>query len=293
MFKGAEPGRPVAGSAIALAAAGDAMVDRAAEAPTIRRTLSGLRRYRHLLRNLVLKDLKLKYRGSVVGFLWSLANPLLMGAVYTVAFSSILGIRSEGFVFYLMLGLLAWTFFASSTVMSTGAIVDNGGLVKSVWFPRAILPTATVLFNLTQYILSVLVILPAMLLYHRIVPEATMLLFPVFVILQVLFTIGVALILATGAAFLRDVRHLVDIALAVLFWLTPIVYELEQVSSRLRHLIFLSPLTPYVLAYQEIFYYRRWPDAAIWAATIGYAVAALGIGLWLIVRNEDGFAELV
>jgi lipopolysaccharide transport system permease protein len=293
MFKGAEPGRPVAGSAIALAAAGDAMVDRAAEAPTIRRTLSGLHRYRHLLRNLVLKDLKLKYRGSVVGFLWSLANPLLMGAVYTVAFSSILGIRSEGFVFYLMLGLLAWTFFVSSTVMSTGAIVDNGGLVKSVWFPRAILPTATVLFNLTQYILSVLVILPAMLLYHRIAPEATMLLFPVFVILQVLFTIGVALILATGAAFLRDVRHLVDIALAVLFWLTPIVYELEQVSSRLRHLIFLSPLTPYVLAYQEIFYYRRWPDAAIWAATIGYAVAALGIGLWLIVRNEDGFAELV
>ena len=90
-----------------------------------------------------------------------------MGVVYTVAFSSILKIRSEGFVFYLMLGLLAWTFFASSVAMSTGAIVDNGGLVKSVWFPRAILPTATVLFNLTQYLLSVSVILPLMLIYYR------------------------------------------------------------------------------------------------------------------------------
>ena len=90
------------------------MVNRAADAPSIRRTLLGLRKYRHLLRNLVLKDLKLKYRGSVVGFLWSLANPLVMAVVYTVAFTKILNAGSEGFVFYLMLGLLAWTYFASS-----------------------------------------------------------------------------------------------------------------------------------------------------------------------------------
>lgn len=292
MLKGAD--RVSSGpSAGAVIAAGNEMVSRAAEAPSIARTLAGLRRYRHLLRNLVAKDLKLKYRGSVVGFLWSLANPILMGAVYTVAFSYILGIRSEGFVFYLMLGLLAWTFFASSAGMSTGAIVDNGGLVKSVWFPRAILPMATVLFNLTQYLLSVLVILPAMLLYHRIAPELPMLLFPVFVALQLLFTIGVALVLATSAAFLRDVRHLVEIALTILFWLTPIVYELPSVPSPLRELIFLTPLTPFVSAYQQIFYYREWPDAAIWIATIGYAAAALALGLWLIVRHEDSFAEQV
>ncbi len=144
------PGQTVAGPR-----AQEIMISRTAQAPSLRRTLSGLRRYRHLLRNLVLKDLKLKYRGSVVGFLWSLANPILMGVVYTVAFTSILKIHNQGFVFYLMLGLLAWTFFASSVGMATGAIADNGGLVKSVWFPRAILPTATVLFNLTQYLLSV------------------------------------------------------------------------------------------------------------------------------------------
>ena len=264
------PGQTVAGPR-----AQEIMVSRTAQAPSLRRTLSGLRRYRHLLRNLVLKDLKLKYRGSVIGFLWSLANPILMGVVYTVAFTNILRIHNEGFVFYLMLGLLAWTFFASSVAMSTGAIVDNGGLVKSVWFPRAILPTATVLFNLAQYLLSVSVILPLMLIYYRVVPEAPMLLFPVFVSLQVLLTIGVALILATSAAFLRDVRHLVEIALAILFWMTPIVYELGQLSNpALRRLIFLSPMSPYVAAYQQIFYYRQWPDAAIWATTIGYAVGS-------------------
>jgi ABC-type polysaccharide/polyol phosphate export permease len=105
------------------------MVDRASDAPSIQRTLAGLHRYRHLLRNLVLKDLKLKYRGSVIGFLWSLANPLLMAAVYTVAFTRILGHRSENFVFFLMLGLLAWTFFATSASLSTWSIFDFGGLV--------------------------------------------------------------------------------------------------------------------------------------------------------------------
>jgi ABC-type polysaccharide/polyol phosphate export permease len=115
----------------------------------------------------------------------------------------------------------------------------------------------------------------------------------VFVSLQVLFTIGVALILATSTAFLRDVRHLVDIALTILFWMTPIVYELAQLSTGLRQIIFLSPLSPYVAAYQQIFYYRQWPDSAVWLTTTGYAAVALGLGLWMIVRSEDSFAERV
>ena len=139
---------------------------------------------------------------------------------------------SEQFVFYLMLGLLAWTFFAGSAAMSTGAITDNGGLLKSVWFPRTILPTATVLFNLVQYLLTVMVFLPLMLAYYQVPLGTPMLLFPVFVALQALMTIGVALILATATTFFRDVRHLVDVALAVLFWTTPIVYELVADHER-------------------------------------------------------------
>jgi len=264
-----------------------------AQTPSVRRSLTALHRYRHLLRNLVLKDLKLKYRGSVIGFLWSLANPILMGVVYTIAFRGILQIHNEGFVFYLMLGLLSWTFFASSAAASTAAIVDNGGLVKSVWFPRAILPTASVLFNFTQFVLSIAVILPLMLLYYRVTPVAPMLLFPVFIALQLIFTTGVALVLATSAAFLRDVRHLVDIAIMILFWLTPIVYEVGQLPPRLRQIILLSPMSPYVAAYQEIFYYREWPHAATWATTVAYAAIALALGLWMVVRNEDTFAERV
>lgn len=255
--------------------------------------MRGLFRYRHLLVNLVLKDLKLKYRGSVFGFLWSLTNPLLMIAVYTVAFTYILRIRTEGFVFYLMLGILAWTFFSNSLAMSTGAIADNGGLVKSVFFPRAILPISGVLFNLAQYLLTIVVFLPLMLIWYEVRPAAPMVLFPIFLILQAAFTIGLALVLATATAFFRDVRHLVEVGLAVLFWTTPIVYELPQIPERLQLPILLSPLSPFVAAYHQIFYYRVWPDALTWTIAAAYAALALGLGLWMIVRYEDRFAEQV
>jgi ABC-type polysaccharide/polyol phosphate export permease len=269
------------------------MDDRAAVQPSLERTLRGLLQYGHLLRNLVVKDLKLKYRGSVLGFVWSLANPLLMIAVYTIAFTYILRIRTPGFVFYLMLGVLAWTFFANATTMSTGSIVDNGGLARSVWFPRAILPIASVLFNFAQYLLTVAVFLPVLMLLYRVPLAPPMVAYPAFLVLQLLFTIGVALLLAVGTAFFRDVRHLVDVALAVLFWATPVVYETTQLPPRVRTLILLTPLSPYVTAYHDVFYYRRWPPVETWLLAVVYAVVAAVAGLWLMTRNEDQLTERI
>lgn len=269
------------------------LIDRAATPSSISSTLTALASYRHLLRNLVLKDLKLKYRGSVFGFLWSLANPLLMIVVYTIAFTYMLPMNTPGFVFYLMLGILAWTFFASSLSASTASIADNGGLVKSVFFPRAILPLATVLFNLAQYLLTIVVFLPFMLVYYGVAPVAPMLLFPVFLLLQSLFTVGLALLLSTATAFFRDVKHLVDIGLAVLFWLTPIVYTLDRLSVPVQRAVMFSPMSPYITAYHNIFYDRVWPEPITWGLAVGYAAVALITGLTVIVRYEEQFAERV
>lgn len=270
-----------------------AMIDTAAVRPSVRRTLAGLRQYRHLLRNLVVKDLKLKYRGSVLGFVWSLANPLLMIAVYTIAFTYILGIRTPGFVFYLMLGMLAWTFFANAIAMGTGAIADNGGLVRSVWFPRAILPIATVLFNLAQYVLTALVFLPVLMTIYGVRPAAPMAAYPIVVLLQTAFTIGIALLLAVGTAFFRDVRHFVEVALPVIFWATPVVYETSRLPDRVRDVIVLTPLSPYVVAYHDLFFYRRWPSGETWALATIYAALSLATGLWLVTRVEDRLTEQV
>ena len=268
----------------------DDLADRAEEM-TLGAVLTGLYRYRGLLKMLVLKDLKLKYRGSVFGFVWSLTNPLLMIVVYTVAFTYILRVRNERFVFYLMLGQLSWTFFSNSATMSTGAIVDNGGLLRSVFFPRAILPIGTVLFNFVQFLLTLAVFLPVMAAWYHVPFAAPMILFPVVLALQVVFTIGIALILATITAFFRDVRHLLEVGLAVLFWMTPILYELDQVPERLRLLILLSPASPFVVAYHKLFFYREWPEATVWLVAGTYAVGAFVVGATLILAFEDRFTE--
>jgi ABC-2 type transport system permease protein len=267
------------------------LVDRTEEMTTVSSVVASLYRYRELLRNLVLKDLKLKYRGSVFGFLWSLANPLLMVIVYAIAFTFILRVRTRGFVFYLMLGQLAWTFFSSSALMSTGAIIDNAGLLKSVRFPRAILPIATVLFNLAQYLLTASVFLPVMMLWYRVPLSPTMILFPVILALQVIFTIGVALVLSTATAFFRDIKHLLEVALAVLFWTTPIVYELSQTPQGLRLLILMSPMSSFVVAYQALFFYREWPAAAVWLVASTNALGAFVVGALLFVAFEDRLTE--
>jgi ABC-type polysaccharide/polyol phosphate export permease len=237
--------------------------------------------------------LKLKYRGSVFGFVWSLAHPLLMVAVYTLAFTYVLQMRSEGFVFRLLVGLLTWGFFASSATMATRSLVDSGGLIRSAGFPRAILPLASVLFNFAQFLLTLAVLLPLALVIYRVAPSPVLLLFPAFLLLQVLFMIGVALALSTATAFYRDVQHLVEVSLNALFWTTPIVYAYENVPELLRLPILLSPVSSYVVAYQEILYYGRAPAAPVWLVAFGYASAAVVLGASFFVAHEDLLAEHV
>jgi ABC-type polysaccharide/polyol phosphate export permease len=261
--------------------------------PSVSAGLVGIVRYRELLRNLVLRDLKLKYRGSVFGFFWSLANPLLMVVTYTVVFTYILRMRTSGFVFTLLLGILNWGFFASCAMMSTGSVIDAAGLVKSVAFPRAILPVATVLFNLAQFLLTLAVFLPLALALFRAPLSPAILFLPLLLILQILFTVGVAFALATVTAFFRDVRHILEIALGILFWTTPIVYQFESVPELVRLPILLSPMSPYIVAWQQILYEGRVPDLAVWLAAGSYAAGAFVLGASVFMTSEDRFAEQV
>jgi homopolymeric O-antigen transport system permease protein len=269
----------------------DALVDRALERHALSPMLVSVLSYRELLRNLVLKDLKLKYRGSLLGFLWSLVNPIALTTVYTLAFNYILRIGQPGFPFFVLLGVLAWSFFVNATTMSTVAIIDGASLIKAVRFPRAILPIAAVLFNLAQYLLSVVVLLPAMFLLYRVPPSGPMLLFPVILGLQVTFTVGLALILSVATASFRDVRHFVEIALWALFWTTPIVYPLTQVPESTRWLILLSPMSSFIVAYQRIFYEGVWPGLNIVMVCALYAVVMFGAGALWFVSVEDRLVE--
>ena len=268
-----------------------ALIDRAAARPSLTSSLASLISYRELVRNLVVKDLTLKYRGSILGFFWSLVNPVATVAVYTFAFRYILNIQQPGFPVFILLGVLAWSFFANSAVMATGALVEGASLLKAVRFPSTVLPLATVLFNLVQYLLTICTLLPLMFLVYRLPPAGPVLVFPVFLALQVLFTIGLALMLAAATTYFRDVRHFVDIALSLLFWTTPIVYPLSQLPPSLRGALLASPMSPFVVAYQRIFYYGDWPGGAVWLGASVYGVGMFLLGFWWVLPLEDRLAE--
>jgi lipopolysaccharide transport system permease protein len=275
----------------ATAQSGPRLIDRAVEGQSLVPTLVALLSYRELIRNLVFKDLKLKYRGSVLGFVWSMLNPLALVAVYTIAFKYIIGVRQAGFPFFILIGVIAWTFFANSAMMSTGAIIDSVSLVRAVRFPRAVLPIATVLFNLAQYVLMAIVFLPLMALFYRVPPLGSVFMFPVFLALQLAFTVGVALMLAAATVYFRDVRHFVDIAITMLFWTTPIIYPLTQVPEWLRVPILLSPMSPFIVAYHNIFYDGTAPDVSVWIVAIAYGLTTLAFGTVWFVSVEDHLSE--
>lgn len=249
--------------------------------------------YRHLLRNLVAKDLHIKYRGSALGFAWSILIPMLMLGVYTLAFTFVMKVETPRFVLYLLIGLLAWNFFAGAMGGATESVARSGSLLKSVVFPRAVLPLSVVVFHLAQYLLTMAVFLPLMLLVYRVPPTPLMLLFPVFLLLQVLFVTGLALGLSAATALFRDVRHLVDVGISVLFWATPIVYEMQRVPEQVQFLALLSPAAPFIRAYQDIFYYGAMPDLTIWVVSVAYGFGAFVCGLSVFLAYEAGFSEMV
>lgn len=249
--------------------------------------------YRELIRNLVVKDLKLKYRDSTIGFLWSLINPFLLIIVYSFVFSHILKVGISNFAYFLLIGILPWNFFAQAITMSTGAIVDNGGLIRKVAIPMEVFPVATVFFNLVQFALVLLVFLPmAVFLFQVPLKWSTLWFFPLLA-LHMIFTIGLSFVVSTATVFYRDVRHFVEIFLTLLFWLTPIIYDVATVPEPLHSFIYLNPQSFFILSYQDILYRQVVPEFSRFAILVGLAGVSLLIGYQVNRSYKARFAEEV
>lgn len=249
--------------------------------------------YRELIKNLVLKDLKLKYRDSVLGFFWSLANPLLLILVYGFVFGHILRGGPANYAYFLMVGILPWNFFAQSVMMSTGSVLDNGSLIRKVALPMEVFPVATVLFNLVQYFLALIVFFPMAFLFFKVPIAWSWLNFFPILTLQIIFTLGLCFILSTLTVFYRDFRHFTEILLLLLFWLTPIIYDVQAVPPSLRAVLYMNPLSYFILAYQDALYHNiiSYPDRFLTIFSLSFLSLALGYSLF--VRFKMRFPEEV
>jgi ABC-2 type transport system permease protein len=213
--------------------------------------------HRELLLNLVRLELKAKYKASALGFAWSLLNPAMYLVVFYIAFDVILGSGIPRFPIYLLSGLLVWNFFTAALNSGTGSVVAGSGLVKKVWFPREILPLASVGAALVHFFLQLLVLIAALSLVRHPIGWAELPLLPLALFDLILLASGLVLLLSAANVYLRDMAHFVELALLAWFWITPIVYPFSQLTKAIggrAAIALINPVTPIVLTFQRALY---------------------------------------
>jgi ABC-type polysaccharide/polyol phosphate export permease len=273
----------------------------------MRARLRELWRYRGLVRNLVARDLKARYRSSVLGIIWSLLNPLLMMVVFTVVFTVFGRSEIRAFPAFILCALLPWNFFTASLVGGMASIVGNGGLVKKVYFPREALPIAVVLANLANYLLALPVffvlarLLGVPLSGELISPWIVML--PLVIVVQAMFSLGVAFVLATVNVYYRDIGLIMEPLMTAWFFLTPVFwdvsslpasYELLGLALPLRRLTYiLNPMASIIASYRDILYYGGQPGPDFFVRTVLTALLVLVAGYAIFQRFSPAFGEEV
>jgi ABC-type polysaccharide/polyol phosphate export permease len=258
--------------------------------------------HRGLLSSLVSRELKARYRGSALGFVWSLLNPLLLVGVFSLVFGQFLGPRAGGdtvrpYALFLITGLFPWVWSSAALLEGTGSLSANAGLIRKAVFPTAVLPIVVVLAHLVHFLLALPIVLGALLVgrwwgYPLLGPHA--LLVPAVIALQLVLLSGLALGLSVLHVHFKDVRDLLANLLQLLFFLAPILYPLSFVEWRwARTLVLLNPFTPFVLAYQDLLFFGELPSARVWLAMLGAAVVCWWAGSFVYRRLEGSVAEAV
>lgn len=263
------------------------------------RNLRELYQYRALLLSLVQRELKARYRGSVLGFLWTFLNPMLLMGVYSLIFSVYMRNSMENYTYFLFIGLLPWLWFSSSVGGGASAISDRRDLLTKVRFPAQVLPATVVMTNLVNFVLA----LPLMIAlggFKGMWPGWEALLFPVVLLVQLLFTLALSYLISALNVGFRDLQHIIGNLLTLLFFLTPILYSSRDVEEKLAGLplvrdLFLygNPMAVIVRSYQSIFYDGAVPPLLPLAGVFGVSVALLWLSARVFESRREEFAELV
>jgi len=254
------------------------------------RSLSEFLSFKDLIRNLVGRDFKTRYKRSYLGILWSLFNPLLMILVYTFAFDYIMKIRVKTFPMFFMCGYLPWSYFSASIMTSFASLSDSGYLIKAVYFPREILPLSVVLSCLLHFLITFIFVFPVLFLY-RYSPQWTYFSLPAIIILQTVFIFGLSLFVSSIHVFFRDLRYILDVILMGWFWLTPIVYPATLIPERFLFFYKLNPVTAFVTAYRNALLDGVWTTPKYWIAMMVAAAGSLALGYLPYLRIRRTLAE--
>ena len=246
--------------------------------------------YRELLKNNVKKDIRGRYKKSVLGVLWTFLNPLLQLAVYAFIFPLILKTTQEYYVIFVCVGLIPWTFFTATVSQSTWAVIGNGNIVKKVYFPREILPISIVTSAMVNFIISTIIIV-AFCLGYGLGLTKYIVFYPIILVIQYLLQLGISFILSAVTVYFRDLEHFVQIALMLLFYATPIVYSGDTIPEAFRGIINMNPMTHIIDAYRDIFYNQVKPDFVALGNVFIISIILCVVGYFIFKKLQKGFAE--
>jgi lipopolysaccharide transport system permease protein len=253
--------------------------------------------YRALIQSLVARDLKARYRGSVLGFLWSFVNPLLLLSVYSFVFTVVMPSRVDGlepYSLFMFCGLLPWTWFTSSLLESATVLVSGGNLIRKVLFPAEVLPIVTVLAGFVHFCLGLLIVAGAIVYFQVHVSLSELIWLPFIVLVQLILTLAIALLVSVITVHFRDMRDLLGNLMTLWFFATPILYPLSKVPERMQPIMKLNPFTHLAEAYQEVLFLSGpFTEARNLLLLGALSLVLLLISLTLFDRLRDTLPEAV
>lgn len=269
------------------------------------RIASSLVRYRSLLYTLTARELNARYRGSVLGFFWSLINPLMLLLVYTFVFNTIFATRDDHvsafgpYALFLATGVIPWTWVQTSWLEGTQSLLSNAGLIRKATFPAELLPAVSVVANLVHLLFALPVVVLGFVATEffgqgtHLGPTA--LLLPVIVLLQLPQVAGLALGFAALNVHFKDIKDILNNLLTLLFFLTPILYSLKTLEPYpfIYRLVSLNPFSPFARAYQDAVFYGRVPPPELWLGMVAASGLVWWLGAWLFDRLSETLVEAV
>lgn len=249
--------------------------------------------YRELLRSLIVRNLKVKYQRSVLGFVWTLLNPLLTIAVLTLVFTYVVKIPLPGYWAFVFSGYFVWNFMLQMLSSATYVLAEHAALRRSVAFPSEVLILATAASRLVEFLIEMVIAVVFLVLIHHHHIPAPIVLLPLLILIQVLLAIGLTMPIATLSVFYSDVQHALPIVLLMLFYLSPVFYPASLVPESLRTLYLLNPVAGLLTLYHEVLYAGQWPSAWLLGGATAVALLCCVIGYAIFNRYNAVFAEIL
>ena len=249
-------------------------------------------RFKEMIKGWTKKELRTRYKGSFLGFLWTFINPLMQLIIYSIIFPLILRISEKNFAMFLFVALIPWNYFTACLQGSCGIIVANSSLVTKVYFPREVLPLSYTFSGLLNMVFSYAIVFP-MLLIFRIPLSWNILWLPVLMLTQTVLCMGLSLLMCSINVYFRDLEYFIGVALMGLYFLTPIMYNLNVMPERFQWLLRINPMTNFVELYRDITFYGRGLNFKLYLFTLAYAVIVLIAGYLTFGKLQKKFTEIL